>query len=129
VDFGILNEVAKINHEARRAVVEKVRDALWHLDGKRVGMLGLSFKPDTDDLREAPAIDVARDLLADGAHAVVVMTEWAEFGKLEPADLRARMAYPILVDARNALDAKAFLAAGFTVAGVGRPVRSPGGSR
>ena len=160
VDFGILNEVAKINHEARRAVVDKVRDALWHLDGKRVGMLGLSFKPNTDDLREAPAIDVARDLLADGAqvvaydpvagpqaarrvsgleladkavgvadgaHAVVVMTEWAEFGKLEPDDLRARMAYPILVDARNALDAEAFVAAGFTVAGVGRPVRAPGG--
>src|SRR4030095_3437577 len=171
VDFGILNEVAKINHEARRAVGDKVRDSLWHLDGKRIGMLGLSFKPDTDDLREAPAIDVARDLLADGAqggayepvagppagrrgagaegprrgagleradkavevaddaHAVVVMTEWAEFGKLEPADLRARMAYPLTVDARNALDAEAFLAAGFTVAGVGRPVRSPEGSR
>jgi UDPglucose 6-dehydrogenase len=162
VDFGILNEVAKINQEARRAVVDKVRDALWHLDGKRVGMLGLSFKPYTDDLREAPAIDVAHDLLADGAqvvaydpvagpqaarqvhrleladkavevadgaHAVVVMTEWAEFRELEPADLRVRMAYPILVDARNALDAEAFLAAGFTVAGVGRPVRSPEGSR
>jgi UDPglucose 6-dehydrogenase len=163
VDFGILNEVAKINHEARRAVVDKVRDALWHLDGKRVGMLGLSFKPNTDDLREAPSIDVVRDLLADGAqvvaydpvagepaarlvpgleladnavkvadgaHALVLMTEWAEFGDLDPADLRDRMAYPILVDARNALDAEAFLAAGFTVAGVGRPVRAPdGGSR
>jgi UDPglucose 6-dehydrogenase len=163
VDFGILNEVAKINHEARRAVVDKVRDALWHLDGKRIGMLGLSFKPNTDDLREAPAIDVARDLLADGArvvaydpvageaaarqvpgleladkavgvadgaHAVVLMTEWAEFGELDPADLHDRMAYPILVDARNAVDADAFVAAGFTVAGVGRPVRSPdGGSR
>jgi UDPglucose 6-dehydrogenase len=160
VDFGILNEVAKINHEARRAVVDKVRDALWHLDGKRVGMLGLSFKPNTDDLREAPSIDVARDLLADGAqvvaydpvagaraaqlvpgleladkavevadgaHAVVLMTEWAEFADLDPADLRSRMTYPILVDARNALDAEAFVAAGFTVAGVGRPVRAPGG--
>jgi UDPglucose 6-dehydrogenase len=158
VDFGILNEVAKINHEARRAVVDKVRDALWHLDGKRVGMLGLSFKPNTDDLREAPSIDVIRDLLADGAqvvaydpvageqaartvpglelagkavevadgaHALVLMTEWAEFGDLDPDDLRARMAYPILVDARNALDAGAFVAAGFTVAGVGRPVRGP----
>jgi UDPglucose 6-dehydrogenase len=163
VDFGILNEVAKINHEARRAVVDKVRDALWHLDGKRIGMLGLSFKPNTDDLREAPSIDVARDLLADGAqvvaydpvagdlaarqvpglqladkavevadgaHAIVLMTEWAEFGELDPDDLRGRMAYPILVDARNALDAEAFVAAGFTVAGVGRPVRSPAdGSR
>ena len=162
VDFGILNQVAKVNHEARRAVVDKVRDALWHLDGKRVGMLGLSFKPNTDDLRDAPSIDVARDLLADGAqvvaydpvageqaartvpgleladkavavadgaHALVLMTEWSEFGDLEPDDLRARMAYPILVDARNALDAEAFVAAGFTVAGVGRPVRAPDGSR
>ncbi|MFL5881872.1 MAG: UDP-glucose dehydrogenase family protein [Actinomycetota bacterium] len=160
VDFGILNEVAKINHEARRAVVDKVRDALWHLDGKRIGMLGLSFKPNTDDLREAPSIDVARDLLADGAqvvaydpvaaepaarlvpglelsdnalkvadgaHALLLMTEWAEFGELDPVDLHARMTYPILVDARNALDAEAFVAAGFTVAGVGRPVRAPGG--
>jgi UDPglucose 6-dehydrogenase len=158
VDFGILNEVAKINHEARRAVVDKVRDALWHLDGKRIGMLGLSFKPNTDDLREAPSIDVARDLLADGAqvvaydpvagehaaelvpglevagkavavaegaHALVVMTEWQEFHELDPADLRARMAYPILIDARNAMDAEAFAAEGFTVAGVGRPVRNP----
>jgi UDPglucose 6-dehydrogenase len=162
VDFGILNEVAKINHEARRAVVDKVRDALWHLDGKRIGMLGLSFKPNTDDLREAPSIDVARHLLADGAqvvaydpvaaepaarlvpgleladnavkvadgaHALVVMTEWAEFAELDPADLHARMTYPILVDARNTLDAEAFVAAGFTVAGVGRPVRTPDGSR
>jgi len=160
VDFGILNEVAKVNHEARRAVVDKVRDALWHLDGKRIGMLGLSFKPNTDDLREAPSIDVTRDLLADGAqvvaydpvaaepaarlvpglelsdnalkvadgaHALVVMTEWAEFDELDPVDLHARMTYPILVDARNALDAEAFVAAGFTVAGVGRPVRAPGG--
>ena len=58
--------------------------------------------------------------VADGAHALVLMTEWAEFRDLDPDDLRARMAYPILVDARNALDA-----AGFTVAGVGRPVRGP----
>ncbi len=67
---------------------------------------------------------------ADGAHAVVLMSEWAEFSDLDPADLRSRMAYPILVDARNALDAEAFVAAGFTVAGVGRPVRAPAdGSR
>jgi UDPglucose 6-dehydrogenase len=160
VEFGILNEVVKVNHEARHAIVGKVRDALWHLDGKRIGVLGLAFKPETDDLREAPAVDVVRELLADGAqvvaydpvagehaaelvpglevagkavavaegaHALVVMTEWQEFHELDPADLRARMAYPILVDARNALDAEAFVAAGFTVAGVGRPVRAPGG--
>ena len=158
VEFGILNEVAKVNGEARRAIVDKVRDALWHLDGKRIGVLGLAFKPDTDDLRDAPAIDVVTELLADGAkvvafdpvageqaaelvpglelagkaaevadgaHALVLMTEWAEFAELDPENLRDRMAYPILIDARNALDADAFVAAGFTVAGVGRPVRSP----
>src|SRR5919204_2935924 len=158
VDFGILREVARVNLEARRAVVERVRDLLWHVDGKRVGVLGLAFKPETDDLREAPAVDVVRELLddgaevvaydpvagpqaaellpgiqlaakaaeaADGAHALVLLTEWAEFAELDPADLRARMAYPILVDARNALDAAAYAAAGFTVAGVGRPVRGP----
>jgi UDPglucose 6-dehydrogenase len=158
IDFGILNEVAKVNHDSRHAVVDKVRDALWHLDGKRVGVLGLAFKPETDDLRDAPAIDVVKELLADGAqvvaydpvageqaaglvpglqlagkavdvaegaHALVLMTEWAEFLDLDPADLRGRMAYPILVDARNALDADGFVAEGFTVAGVGRPVRTP----
>jgi UDPglucose 6-dehydrogenase len=158
VEFGILNEVVKVNHEARHAIVGKVRDALWHLDGKRIGVLGLAFKPETDDLREAPAVDVVRELLADGAqvvaydpvagehaaelvpglevagkavavaegaHALVVMTEWQEFHELDPADLRARMAYPILIDARNAMDAEAFAAEGFTVAGVGRPVRNP----
>jgi UDPglucose 6-dehydrogenase len=66
------------------------------------------------------AVDVA-----EGAHALVLMTEWAEFLDLDPADLRGRMAYPILVDARNALDADAFVAEGFTVAGVGRPLRTP----
>jgi UDPglucose 6-dehydrogenase len=156
VDFAMLNEVARINLEARRSVVEKARELLWHLDGKRIGVLGLTFKPETDDLRESPAVDVVRALLddgasvvvydpvasdaetrqllpgleravkaidvADGAHALVLLTEWAEFADLEPVVLAERMAYPILVDARNALDRERFLAAGFTVAGMGRPV-------
>jgi UDPglucose 6-dehydrogenase len=157
VDFGILRETARVNLAARQRVLDKVRDALWHLAGKRVGVLGLAFKPETDDLREAPAMDVARGLLAEGAeviaydpvagdqalaqlpelklapepldavegaHALVVMTGWPELAKLDPAAARERMAYPILVDARNALDAEAFSRAGFTVIGVGRPVRT-----
>ena len=79
--------------------------------------------------RTVPGLELADKAIevADGAHALVLMTEWAEFSALEPEDLRGRMAYPILVDARNALDADAFVAAGFTVAGVGRPVRTPDG--
>jgi UDPglucose 6-dehydrogenase len=74
-----------------------------------------------------PGLEVAGKAVAvaEGAHALVVMTEWQEFHELDPADLRARMAYPILIDARNAMDAEAFAAEGFTVAGVGRPVRNP----
>jgi UDPglucose 6-dehydrogenase len=60
----------------------------------------------------------------EGAHALVVMTGWPELGELDPVVARERMAYPILVDARNALDAEAFGRAGFTVIGVGRPVRN-----
>ena len=65
----------------------------------------------------AKAVDVA-----DGAHALVLLTEWAEFNELDPVMLAGRMAYQILVDARNALDARRFADAGFTVAGMGRPV-------
>jgi UDPglucose 6-dehydrogenase len=82
--------------------------------------------------RTVPGLELAGKAVevADGAHALVLMTAWAEFGELDPVDLHARMTYPILVDARTALDAEAFVAAGFTVAGVGRPVRAPGsGSR
>ena len=158
VDFGILRETAKVNAEARRRILDKTRDALWHLTGKRVGVLGLAFKPETDDLRDAPAIDVVAGLIgegaeviaydpvageqalrhlpemklagepldvAEGAHALVIMTEWQEFTKLTPAELRSRMAYPIIVDARNCIDAQAFAEAGFTVIGVGRPVVHP----
>ncbi len=158
VDFGILRETAKVNRRARERVVTKVRDVLWHLAGKRVAVLGLAFKPDTDDLREAPAIDVVRALLDEGAkvvahdpvagpealqrlpgleladtpldavqdaHALVLMTEWDQYGTLDPVEVRSRMAYPVIVDARNFFDSGTFTAAGFTVVGVGRPVQKP----
>ncbi len=69
-EFGLLKEVAAINEEAVAAAVDKVRDALWNLEGKRVALLGLSFKPETDDVRFSPALAVARSLLASGAEVV-----------------------------------------------------------
>jgi UDPglucose 6-dehydrogenase len=63
----LLQAVMEINADRRRQLVEKLRDALGDLHGKTVGLLGLTFKPNTDDLREAPALEVAGMLAAEGA--------------------------------------------------------------
>jgi UDPglucose 6-dehydrogenase len=64
----LLNAVMDINRDQRMLVIDKLRDCLEELDEKVVGLLGLAFKPNTDDLREAPSLDIAKVLLAAGAH-------------------------------------------------------------
>jgi UDPglucose 6-dehydrogenase len=66
-DFEILKAVLKINKEQRGNIVKKVEDILWILKGKTIAVLGLSFKPETDDIRETPAIDVIEMLQSKGA--------------------------------------------------------------
>jgi UDPglucose 6-dehydrogenase len=66
-DFELLKIVQKINKEQHDQAVEKLRKALWTLKGKVIGILGLSFKPDTDDIREAPSIYIVNRLLREGA--------------------------------------------------------------
>lgn len=66
-DFGLLREVERVNREARERFLEKVRQELWIVKGKTIAALGLSFKPDTDDLRESVSVEVARRLQAQGA--------------------------------------------------------------
>jgi UDPglucose 6-dehydrogenase len=66
-DFPLLREVARINEEALEAAYRKVEQALWNLEGKRVALLGLAFKPGTDDVRYSPALGLADRLLAAGA--------------------------------------------------------------
>ena len=63
----LLQAVMDINADSRRQIVRKVGDLLGDLQGKVVGLLGLTFKPNTDDLREAPALEVAQRLITDGA--------------------------------------------------------------
>jgi UDPglucose 6-dehydrogenase len=63
----LLHAVMDINRDQRMLVIDKLRDALDGLGDKVVGLLGLAFKPNTDDLREAPSLDIARVLLAAGA--------------------------------------------------------------
>jgi UDPglucose 6-dehydrogenase len=66
IDFNLLTEVEKINSQQKRRFLNKVRSALWTLRGKRICVLGLAFKGETDDIRESPAIDVVEMLLAEG---------------------------------------------------------------
>jgi UDPglucose 6-dehydrogenase len=66
-DFGLLTEVMSINLEQRRRFLKKIRSALWTLRGKQLGVLGLAFKGETDDIRESPAIAIIEALLKEGA--------------------------------------------------------------
>jgi UDPglucose 6-dehydrogenase len=157
-DFPLLREIARINDEAADAAFQKVEEAVWNLEGKRIALLGLAFKDGTDDVRFSPALAVARRLLAadadvigfdpkaaatakaevpeleiaddpyaaaEGAHCVVLCTEWPEFRDLDLAKLRDIMAQPSLVDGRNLLDPAAAVHAGFTYHPMGRPTARP----
>ncbi len=63
----LLQAVMDINDDRRRLLVEKIREGVGDFEGKVIGVLGLTFKPNTDDLRDAPALDIAERLLKDGA--------------------------------------------------------------
>ena len=67
VDFSLLTEVEKINVQQKKRFLSKVRSALWTLRGKKLAVLGLAFKGETDDIRESPAIDMVEMLLAEGS--------------------------------------------------------------
>ena len=138
-----------INERARRSVVEKLEVALGGLTGTRVGVLGLAFKPGTDDTRDSPAVDLvnllvkrgadvrAQDPLAApielpaprvadpleaaaGADALVVATGWADYGALDPDAVGEVMARRVVLDAVGILPADRWRDAGFVVYGVGR---------
>jgi UDPglucose 6-dehydrogenase len=152
--FELLEAVRRINVLQRELVLDKLRGELWHLQDKTIAVLGAAFKPGTDDLRESPALHLARQLLEegaevriydpvalpavadqvpgvlpikdveealDGAHAAVIATEWPEIRSIEPQRFAELLGYPIVIDARNALDADAMRAAGLQYHGMGRP--------
>src|ERR1700723_2870889 len=70
VNFSLLAEVENINRDQKTRFLNKVRSALWTLRGKRIGVLGLAFKGETDDIRESPAIELVEMLLAEGCSVV-----------------------------------------------------------
>jgi UDPglucose 6-dehydrogenase len=66
-DMPIVRAAREVNQQQRRVVIDRLLDELRILKGRKIGLLGLAFKPDTDDMRDAPAIDIAGQLLARGA--------------------------------------------------------------
>jgi UDPglucose 6-dehydrogenase len=66
-DFKLLKAVEEINYEQKNLFVKKIEEAVWNISGKTIGILGLAFKPNTDDMRFAPSIDIIEALQKDGA--------------------------------------------------------------
>jgi len=66
-DFKLLKEVQAVNKGQRELFLKKIEDSIWNLNGKTIGVLGLAFKPNTDDMRFAPSIDIINTLLEEGA--------------------------------------------------------------
>jgi UDPglucose 6-dehydrogenase len=86
-DFPLLKEVERINDQAVNLAVQKVTEAMWNLEDKRIALLGLAFKPDTDDVRFAPALAMGKRLLAEGAQVVGWDPQAAAAAKVEVPDL------------------------------------------
>jgi UDPglucose 6-dehydrogenase len=152
--FQLLNSVIEVNELQKRRVLAKLERHLGTLVGKEIGLLGLAFKPNTDDMREASSLvlssrltgvganvraydpvaeEEARKLIprgvdfkgsaaevAEGADALVLVTEWPEFAELDLAEIAGMMRGNLLVDGRNFLDPERVREAGLVYEGIGR---------
>lgn len=157
-DYGheaqLLKATVSVNQRQGLIAVEKLQQELKILKGKTVGLLGLTFKPDTDDLRDAPALNIIEQLnrlgtkvkaydpiisqtgmrhglsgvivetdperLADACDALVLVTDWAQFERLDYDKMAKLMNNPVMIDGRNFLDPRRLEAAGFRYIGIGR---------
>jgi len=154
VEQRIIATVVAVNDDRKAGNAARVRDAVGgSLTGKKIGVLGLTFKPNTDDMRDAPSIPLIAGLIAggasvvafdpvgreqaepllagvdfaadayavaEGADAVVVVTEWDEFRGIDLSEMARRMRGNALVDLRNVYDPVEAARAGLTYRGIGR---------
>ncbi|HRI08172.1 MAG TPA: UDP-glucose/GDP-mannose dehydrogenase family protein [Nannocystaceae bacterium] len=158
LSLGIVTSAERINEAQKLVLVRKVRRHFADdLAGKTLAVWGLAFKPNTDDVREAPALRIVQTLAGDGcklrvhdpvaganfmgalgdthgavtlhddpyeaaegAHALILVTEWREFRSPDFERLKAIMAAPVLFDGRNQWDRGHVESLGFAYAGIGR---------
>jgi UDPglucose 6-dehydrogenase len=149
----LLHAVMEINDDRRPMAVNNLKEMVGDFKGKTVGILGLSFKPNTDDMRDAPSIDIAQAMmsqgaivraydpvamevakplmpgvemvndpyiLADGADALIIVTDWNEFKHLDLERIRDCMTTPVILDGRNIYDPEKLEDLGFYYRGLGR---------
>jgi len=156
--FRIIEAVLEVNEDRKTQMLTKIENALGGIAGRTVAVLGLSFKPNTDDIRESPALPIVQGLVdrgatvrafdpeamdgcrplfptvtfcenpyatAEGADALVIITEWNQFRKLELDRLSELLRRPLVVDLRNLYEPEKMAAAGFEYVSVGRPPVAP----
>jgi UDPglucose 6-dehydrogenase len=150
----LIETTIAINDTRKRAMARKVINALnGDVRGKKIAILGLTFKPETDDMRDAPSISIIQALqdggarifaydpegmeaskatldnvtygnspydIAEGAEAVVIVTEWNQFRALDFQRLKSVMAKPLLVDLRNVYTPDEVKRHGLAYASIGR---------
>ena len=154
----LIDAIDASNVRQRQRMIEKLQALLGDFADKTVCLLGLSFKPDTDDIREAPALEMIAALLAagarvqaydpaamahsqaqqpaliccddpyeaaQGADAVVLMTEWNEFRNMDLPRILDSAASPRFLDCRNIYDPQEMASLGFEYVSIGRPTRRP----
>jgi len=152
-DFKVLKAADQANKIQKLKVVEKLKSEI-DLKGRKVGILGLSFKPNTDDMRDAPSLDVITKLKEEGcdvhcydpkaksehnnckdpyevcenSDALLILTEWEEFGLLDLEKAREKMKNGILIDGRNVFKPEEARKAGFIYHGIGQVIATKSSS-
>ena len=155
----LIETTVRINDVRKQAMAQKIVQAMGgDVHGKTIAILGLTFKPNTDDMRDAPSLDIIPALQAEGAHirafdpegmhearrhfrnidyaastsdaiegsdALVILTEWDVFQKIELGQLKTMVPAPVIIDLRNMFRISEVNRYGIRYFGVGRPQISP----
>jgi UDPglucose 6-dehydrogenase len=152
-DVKIVEAALRVNESQKDSILDRIRRLVPQLEGKTIGILGLAFKPETDDIREAPSVRIITDLVkagakvraydpaamesarrlltdvqycddeydaARGSDALVVVTEWNQFRRLDMDRLKQVMREPNIIDLRNLYEPDTMRSAGFNYLAMGR---------